>query len=823
MLTTARVLPGITFTVEPPPQVRLPRMDVAAFVGFAARGPVHTPVPVEDIAQFRAIFGDALILAWDTGTGAAQTTRLAPAVRDFFAQGGRRCWAVRVAGAAEYGRFPVPGLLNVGATGYVPATLRARSAGSWSDRLSVGASLLVEPLGFEAVTLAAGARFAGRLSSAQGSPLQPGDVIQLDARDGVTRGYVAVETAAGAEPPLGQTGTWQRVEGSVFWFQDATTLSAEGLAHALPYGGAPPDAWPARLAFPDLYRTDGLPPPLAEMGDWLVFEPTGGARVWLLVDSSGEERVVIRGAWREGASGTLMIAQAARVALALYTQEEDRQRAALLDLALAAPHVRFWGSLPDDQTYYQREPSGALPPDQPLATAPPDFPLAGPADGTVLSLPLGLDLAPFVMRGPLAATGLPLQRDGLTPAGVDPYALTGADWAEFLQEVYLDPVLRYAGELSLLADAFDRCYVQEQALLGIHSLIHIDEISLLALPDAAQRGWRRVEPARAPAPEPPPEPEPLEACPGHDVFKPCCGASAPPERPEPPKLDNVTLPLAEEAAWSLLAEEEYDAAGLLNLHVKATELASARADVVAILGMPWHYRLRQALDYRQTLGTTLLRNREATPSYAALYHPGLVVRETEGSLRLGGPEGAACGIIATRSRERGAWVAPANMPIRGALALAPTFTPSELEALYLAGVNPIRPEARGFVVWGAHTLSDDPDLGVLNVRRLLILLRRIALRDGQGLVFAPHSPAFRRQLALQLERLLATLFERGAFAGMDPTQAFRVVIDETVNPPASVEQGRLVVELRVAPSQPLVFITVKLVETRAGTLVVQEG
>src|SRR5262245_59445507 len=132
MLTPARVLPGIAFTVEPPPQVTLPRMDVAAFVGFAARGPLHTPVPVEDPAQFRAIFGDALALAWDAQTGAAQTTLLAPAVRDFFAQGGRRCWAVRVAGTAEYGRFPVPGLLDVTATGYASATLRARSAGSWS-------------------------------------------------------------------------------------------------------------------------------------------------------------------------------------------------------------------------------------------------------------------------------------------------------------------------------------------------------------------------------------------------------------------------------------------------------------------------------------------------------------------------------------------------------------------------------------------------------------------------------------------------------------------------------------------------------------------
>src|SRR3712207_7471121 len=35
----------------------LPRMDVAAFVGFAASGPLHLPVAVEDASQFAALFG----------------------------------------------------------------------------------------------------------------------------------------------------------------------------------------------------------------------------------------------------------------------------------------------------------------------------------------------------------------------------------------------------------------------------------------------------------------------------------------------------------------------------------------------------------------------------------------------------------------------------------------------------------------------------------------------------------------------------------------------------------------------------------------------
>jgi phage tail sheath protein FI len=126
-------------------------------------------------------------------------------------------------------------------------------------------------------------------------------------------------------------------------------------------------------------------------------------------------------------------------------------------------------------------------------------------------------------------------------------------------------------------------------------------------------------------------------------------------------------------------------------------------------------------------------------------------------------------------------------------------------------------------MWGEHTQSPDAELEDLNVRRLLILLRRIALTEGQTYVFAPNSPAFRRRIQQQFEQILGRLYTLGAFAGASPSAAYRVVIDETVNTPTRVEQGQLVVELRVAPSQPLTFITVRLVQLEGGGLALQEG
>ena len=133
-----RRLPGFRFEVQSPPlRETLPRMDVAVFVGFAASGPLHTPVPVEDIAQFTAIFGADAI---GVGHAARENSDgyLAPAVRAFFRNGGRRCWIVRVAGSGLDQLFPIPGLAlaefdELGQHRITPAFAQARSEGSWSD------------------------------------------------------------------------------------------------------------------------------------------------------------------------------------------------------------------------------------------------------------------------------------------------------------------------------------------------------------------------------------------------------------------------------------------------------------------------------------------------------------------------------------------------------------------------------------------------------------------------------------------------------------------------------------------------------------------
>ncbi|MEJ2504591.1 MAG: hypothetical protein P8177_14985 [Gemmatimonadota bacterium] len=211
-------------------------------------------------------------------------------------------------------------------------------------------------------------------------------------------------------------------------------------------------------------------------------------------------------------------------------------------------------------------------------------------------------------------------------------------------------------------------------------------------------------------------------------------------------------------------------------------------------------------------------------SFGALYHPWTAGPgpAPDTPLRITPPDGSIAGLLAVRSLESGAWAVPANRPLAGVVALEPRLGPDARAAFFERRVNGLVPYPDGFVVWSEETLSTDPELVGLGVRRLLILLRRIALREGDRYLFQPNSGAFRRLVHRQFDRILADLFARGALAGRGPDEGYRIVTGDPVNPPQSVDQGRFVIELRVAPSRPLHFLTVRLMQTGAG-LTVSEG
>lgn len=102
------------------------RTDVAALVGIARRGPIHTPVLVESFRQFTAHFGEF------TGAG-----YLAYAVRGFFENGGRRCWVVRVASRDVAGGARPASTTLADLAGAPALRVRASSSGVWGNALTL--------------------------------------------------------------------------------------------------------------------------------------------------------------------------------------------------------------------------------------------------------------------------------------------------------------------------------------------------------------------------------------------------------------------------------------------------------------------------------------------------------------------------------------------------------------------------------------------------------------------------------------------------------------------------------------------------------------
>ncbi|MGC2779212.1 MAG: phage tail sheath C-terminal domain-containing protein, partial [Bradyrhizobium sp.] len=178
--------------------------------------------------------------------------------------------------------------------------------------------------------------------------------------------------------------------------------------------------------------------------------------------------------------------------------------------------------------------------------------------------------------------------------------------------------------------------------------------------------------------------------------------------------------------------------------------------------------------------------------------------------------------LAARASGRGAWIAPANEPFKDIVALTPPIEFAAWLPLQDAQVNLIRADARGFLALNADTLSDELERRPINVRRLLILLRRVALRRGASYVFEPNGDALRRSVERGFTVLLTDLFRRGAFSGTTAAESFKVVTDDAVNTAADRDAGRLLVELRVAPALPLQFLTVRLAQTGERLTVVEE-
>jgi uncharacterized protein len=220
------------------------------------------------------------------------------------------------------------------------------------------------------------------------------------------------------------------------------------------------------------------------------------------------------------------------------------------------------------------------------------------------------------------------------------------------------------------------------------------------------------------------------------------------------------------------------------------------------------------LDGVQELGDIQLNEfpRIGDQSNAALYWPWIqVFDETTKQKVMVPPSGHVMGLVARVDAERGVHKAPANEVLRGALGLRYTLTREEQALLNPRGINLIRDLGdQGIRVYGARTLSTDPEWKYLNVRRLFQVVQQSVVKGTDWVVFEPNSQGLWGDVERNIKAYLKTLFNTGALAGNTPEEAFYVNCNEGNNPQENIDNGILTVDIGIAPVKPAEFVKINI-------------
>jgi phage tail sheath protein FI len=200
--------------------------------------------------------------------------------------------------------------------------------------------------------------------------------------------------------------------------------------------------------------------------------------------------------------------------------------------------------------------------------------------------------------------------------------------------------------------------------------------------------------------------------------------------------------------------------------------------------------------------------------YAALYWPWIqIAHPLTGNLIEVPPSGSVLGIYAGTDVTRGVFKAPANVVVANATDLHTRATMGDQEVLNPDGINVIRdfrPNNRGIRVWGARTISSDPEWIYVNVRRLFIFLEHSIDNGTQWVVFEPNNQALWGRVKRTIETFLETQWRQGALFGAKAEDAYYVKCDRSTMSLDDIANGRLIVEIGIAPTRPAEFVIFRI-------------
>lgn len=199
-------------------------------------------------------------------------------------------------------------------------------------------------------------------------------------------------------------------------------------------------------------------------------------------------------------------------------------------------------------------------------------------------------------------------------------------------------------------------------------------------------------------------------------------------------------------------------------------------------------------------------------SYAALYYPWYTIVDpvTRQEINVP-PSGAVAGIYARNDIERAVYKAPANEVIDTAIGLEAILNKSQQDVLNPLGVNCLRFfEGRGFRVWGARTISSDPEWKYVNLRRYFAYLEHSIDKGTQWAVFEPNGSILWANVRSTIADFLLNEWQNGALLGDKPEAAYFVKCDRSTMTQNDLDNGRLVCLVGVAALRPAEYVIIRI-------------
>jgi hypothetical protein len=226
---------------------------------------------------------------------------------------------------------------------------------------------------------------------------------------------------------------------------------------------------------------------------------------------------------------------------------------------------------------------------------------------------------------------------------------------------------------------------------------------------------------------------------------------------------------------------------------------------VAVLDAPDNQVVSEVQNFRGQFDST----------HAALYYPWITVLDPldpDGRREINLPPGGfVAGIYARTDVLHGVFKAPANEVVQGAIGFETLLNKAQQDVLNPQGINCFRFfEGRGYRLWGARTISSDPEWKYISVRRYFAYLEHSIDRGTQWAVFENNNEALWANIRRTVEDFLFNEWRNGALMGLKPEQAFFVRCDRSTMTQNDLDNGRLICLIGVAVVKPAEFVIFRI-------------